>query len=272
MHKICTEIAVLHSITQVHPRKWIDMFPPLNNIFHTHTEKSDTAVCKHLRMGVATWGEAAHEIKKNESRVVRGEERRGEDSQPPDHERWESSEQAELKMDPNYPSEKSGKGEQPPAYQADMGYPPAQGFAPPQGGYPPAQGYGSAPYGAQPYTAQPYGGQPAYPGQAAVTVQPTVYVTQGTPINPVPDYLGYSIFTMLCCCLPLGIAALIYSINVSRSNARRLPLIFHSHLVIYVALWLPACLSPWIFALVSEQRHFSMNSLHDSFVILLFLI
>uniref|UniRef100_A0A8B9KRJ1 Uncharacterized protein n=1 Tax=Astyanax mexicanus TaxID=7994 RepID=A0A8B9KRJ1_ASTMX len=36
------------------------------------------------------------------------------------------------------------------------------------------------------------------------------------PQQPLPDYLGYSIFTMLCCCLPLGIAALIYSINVSR--------------------------------------------------------
>lgn len=30
-----------------------------------------------------------------------------------------------------------------------------------------------------------------------------------------PDYMAYSIFTMLCCCLPLGIAALIYSVQVS---------------------------------------------------------
>uniref|UniRef100_A0AAR2IL67 Uncharacterized protein n=1 Tax=Pygocentrus nattereri TaxID=42514 RepID=A0AAR2IL67_PYGNA len=35
------------------------------------------------------------------------------------------------------------------------------------------------------------------------------------PQQPLPDYLGYSIFTMLCCCLPLGVAALVFSVNVS---------------------------------------------------------
>ncbi|XP_042331060.1 synapse differentiation-inducing gene protein 1-like [Sceloporus undulatus] len=30
----------------------------------------------------------------------------------------------------------------------------------------------------------------------------------------VPSYIGLSIFNMLCCCLPLGIAALIYSCQV----------------------------------------------------------
>uniref|UniRef100_A0A3B3CCH0 Si:dkey-33i11.9 n=1 Tax=Oryzias melastigma TaxID=30732 RepID=A0A3B3CCH0_ORYME len=50
-----------------------------------------------------------------------------------------------------------------------------------------------------------------------VTVQPTVYVAQA-PLNPVKDYMGYSIFTLLCCCLPLGIAALIHSINVKRNS------------------------------------------------------
>ncbi|KAI5611886.1 dispanin subfamily A member 2b-like [Silurus asotus] len=111
-------------------------------------------------------------------------------------------------MDPSYADEKSGRVEHPPAYQADLGYPPAQGGIPPQGVYPQIPGYGSAPYGSQPY-----------PGQAAVTVQPTIYMTSATThINPVPDYLGYSIFTMLCCCLPLGIAALIYSINTRDAN------------------------------------------------------
>lgn len=117
-----------------------------------------------------------------------------------------SRSEQKKKMDPSNASEKSGKAEYPPAYHADMGYPPAQGVAPAPGGYPPAPGYSAAPYGAQPY-----------PGQAPITVQPTVYVTQAT-FPPVPDYLGYSIFTMLCCCLPLGIAALIYSINVSRNT------------------------------------------------------
>uniref|UniRef100_A0A3Q4H7L2 Uncharacterized protein n=1 Tax=Neolamprologus brichardi TaxID=32507 RepID=A0A3Q4H7L2_NEOBR len=36
--------------------------------------------------------------------------------------------------------------------------------------------------------------------------------------NPVNDYLGYSIFTMLCCCLPLGIAALVFSISTREAN------------------------------------------------------
>lgn len=37
-----------------------------------------------------------------------------------------------------------------------------------------------------------------------------------TPVYPStePDYLAYSIFTMLFCCLPLGIAALVFSIQV----------------------------------------------------------
>lgn len=33
-----------------------------------------------------------------------------------------------------------------------------------------------------------------------------------------PDYMAYSIFTMLCCCLPLGIAALIYSAQTQEAN------------------------------------------------------
>uniref|UniRef100_A0A3B3QIK2 Si:rp71-77l1.1 n=1 Tax=Paramormyrops kingsleyae TaxID=1676925 RepID=A0A3B3QIK2_9TELE len=54
--------------------------------------------------------------------------------------------------------------------------------------------------------------------QTVVTALSTVYVTQ-VPLNPpVPDYLGYSIFTILCCCLPLGIAGLIYSISTRDAN------------------------------------------------------
>lgn len=78
------------------------------------------------------------------------------------------------------------------------------------------QGYGAPPqYGGAPYAQQPYPQQ--YPAQPGTVAHSTVYVTQGPLANPVNDYLGYSIFTMLCCCLPLGIAALIYSISVSFS-------------------------------------------------------
>ncbi|XP_011483393.1 proline-rich transmembrane protein 1-like [Oryzias latipes] len=102
----------------------------------------------------------------------------------------------------------------PPPYQ-DM---PHQGPSP--SGHPPPQAFGyPAQYAGAGYHQQPgFMNQqpPAQPG--IVTVQPTVYVTQAPLGNPVSDYMCYSIFTMLCCCLPLGIAALIYSINAREAN------------------------------------------------------
>ncbi|KAL8220131.1 UNVERIFIED_CONTAM: hypothetical protein K2H54_039369 [Gekko kuhli] len=67
----------------------------------------------------------------------------------------------------------------------------------------------------QPYYA-PYG---AVPDQGFIT-QPLLHATYVLPVQPThePDYLGYSIFTMLCCCLPLGIAALVYSIQTRDAN------------------------------------------------------
>ncbi|XP_056331254.1 dispanin subfamily A member 2b-like [Danio aesculapii] len=57
----------------------------------------------------------------------------------------------------------------------------------------------------------PYNQGP-HPGQAVVSVQ-TV------PAAPVPDYLFYSIFTMLCCHLSfLGIAALVFSLSTRNAN------------------------------------------------------
>ncbi|XP_044062585.1 synapse differentiation-inducing gene protein 1-like [Siniperca chuatsi] len=116
---------------------------------------------------------------------------------------------------PEWSTDKSSVGQAPPPpyhdnpnLQAGLGYPPQpQGYgAPPQ--------YGGAGHGQQGYPmGQPYPAQPA-----TVTVQPTVYVTQGPLANPVNDYLCYSIFTLLCCCLPLGIAALIYSIAAREAN------------------------------------------------------
>ncbi|XP_076869049.1 uncharacterized protein LOC143519475 [Brachyhypopomus gauderio] len=113
------------------------------------------------------------------------------------------------------PEEKSGMDNQPPAYQNNYGaeFSVPQGGYPNQSGYPPGQPYG-APYG-QPLQG-PYQGM--YAGQPVVVAQPTVYVTPAPLGQPLPDYLGYSIFTLLCCCLPLGIAALIYSINTREAN------------------------------------------------------
>ncbi|KAM6935579.1 uncharacterized protein PEZ65_005919 isoform 1-T1 [Lycodopsis pacificus] len=134
---------------------------------------------------------------------------------------------------PEWAGEKSTLGHvPPPPYQdhPNPGYPqPGQGYPQPGQGYPqPGQGYpqpGQAyPPQQQGYGAPPqYGGalgQQQYPGgqQATVTVQPTVYVTRGPLDHPVNDYLCYSIFTLMCCCLPLGIAALIYSISAREAN------------------------------------------------------
>lgn len=115
---------------------------------------------------------------------------------------------------PEWTGEKVSMAHSPPPPYQDQPYP---GYPQPGLGYPlqPQPGYGFPPlYGGAPYGQQPYpGGQPA-----AVTVQPTVYVSQGPLTNPVNDYLCYSIFTMLCCCLPIGIAALVCSILAREAN------------------------------------------------------
>ncbi|KAI7806682.1 synapse differentiation-inducing gene protein 1-like [Triplophysa rosa] len=93
----------------------------------------------------------------------------------------------------------------PPPYQEPTQYPYA-GYPPP-GNYPSTSGYQGHQYGAAlgPCNQEPY------PGCPAVTVQPAVYVASVQLVSAPPDFLGYSIFTMLFCCLPLGIAALVYS-------------------------------------------------------------
>ncbi|KAG1943851.1 synapse differentiation-inducing gene protein 1-like [Pimephales promelas] len=88
---------------------------------------------------------------------------------------------------------------QPPAYQ---GIP---------AGYP--QSFPSQPVPQGPHAQGPY------PGQSVVTMQPTVFVTAAPLADPVPDYLCYSIFTMVCCCFPLGIAALVYSCSTRNANS-----------------------------------------------------
>ncbi|XP_010883374.2 trafficking regulator of GLUT4 1 [Esox lucius] len=141
------------------------------------------------------------------------------------------------------PDEKSGMGQpDPPPYQdhpqyfnagytapsgnpAPVGY--SQGYAtqPYSQPYPPGQyPQGQYPQGQYPQGQYPQGQYPPgqYPlgqnSQTAITVQPTVFVTQGALPRPLPDYLCYSIFTMLCCCLPLGTAALIYSVLTREAN------------------------------------------------------
>ncbi|KAL1258750.1 hypothetical protein QQF64_009327 [Cirrhinus molitorella] len=64
----------------------------------------------------------------------------------------------------------------------------------------------------------------AFPGQTMVTMQPAVFVPatpQANPIpldDPLPEYTWYSMFTLLCCCLHLGTAALVYSLYTQSAN------------------------------------------------------
>ncbi|CAM4704316.1 unnamed protein product [Leuciscus chuanchicus] len=95
----------------------------------------------------------------------------------------------------------------PPEYS--IGFPPSESY--PNTSGQPVQHYGA------PATSGQYIQGP-YPGQTVVTVQPPVNVSFTPLTNPEPDYLCYSIFTLLCCCLPLGSAALVYSITTRDAN------------------------------------------------------
>ncbi|XP_058051493.1 trafficking regulator of GLUT4 1-like [Ahaetulla prasina] len=77
---------------------------------------------------------------------------------------------------------------------------------------PPPPMYGASP--SMPYQYQAYAGPP---GAVPMQPQQTIFITNVQSVNE-PDYLGYSIFTLLCCCLPLGIAALIFSIKTQGAN------------------------------------------------------
>ncbi|KAH0631380.1 hypothetical protein JD844_005679 [Phrynosoma platyrhinos] len=104
----------------------------------------------------------------------------------------------------------------PPPYSEKQDYREPTPLQPPHGPATPMN-YGGVPPMPPPY--QPYPGPPgAGPNQGPILQPPqAVFITPVQPTNE-PDYLGYSIFTMFCCCLPLGIAALVYSIQTREAN------------------------------------------------------
>lgn len=112
--------------------------------------------------------------------------------------------------------------EYPPANQ----YPPPQ---PPEGAYPPADAYPppaqyppSAPYPA--YQSQPPPYDPGY-GQQQQANTVVVAATAQAPQTIVhsmtkpPNYIALSLINLLCCCWPLGIVGLIYSLKVDSEFA-----------------------------------------------------
>ncbi|KAJ1132433.1 hypothetical protein NDU88_010746 [Pleurodeles waltl] len=92
---------------------------------------------------------------------------------------------------------------------------------PPSNG--PVSSYGAPPPNLHPNPQNP-GIYPPYnmgyvQGQSTVvTTQPMVMVAQ-LPAHE-NDYLGYSIFNLICCCLCLGAAALVFSIKTRDANHR----------------------------------------------------
>ncbi|XP_062996170.1 proline-rich transmembrane protein 1-like [Elgaria multicarinata webbii] len=104
----------------------------------------------------------------------------------------------------------------PPPYSEIQPYEEPDPLIPPPGPPLPMY-YGTAP--PIPPEHQPHYGPPGAESSQGPVLQPSqaIFISPVQPTN-VPDYVPYSIFTMLCCCLPLGIAALVYSIQTQDAN------------------------------------------------------
>ncbi len=132
-----------------------------------------------------------------------------------------STEYGSTPPDPNEPG-----GNQPPGGGQAPGGGPSYGSQPPGGGQPyggPQYGdqqyggqqpYGQQPYGQQPYGQQPYGQQPY--GQPGYGQQPYGQPGYGAPAgSPPPNHLVWAILSTVLCCLPLGIASIVFSTRVN---------------------------------------------------------
>lgn len=102
---------------------------------------------------------------------------------------------------------------QPPPYSNNPPY----GAPPPLGGQFPPASYGATP-GMPPHPQGYYSPYNEDPSRGPMGYAPQQVILVSPPTVKENDYLGYSIFTLLCCCLPLGIVALVYSIQTRDAN------------------------------------------------------
>ena len=80
---------------------------------------------------------------------------------------------------------------------------------------PPPPPAGGAPYRGQP-AGQPYGGQPPGYGAQQYGGPPYGGPPYGGPTGaPPPNYLVWAILSTLFCCLPLGVAAIVFAAQVN---------------------------------------------------------
>jgi hypothetical protein len=116
----------------------------------------------------------------------------------------------------------------PPVYGQPQQGPPPGWQAPPQGPPPqaPPPGYGQQPYGAPPgYGQQPYGAPPGYGppvpyGASPGYGRPAPGYGQPPPYGAPPSgrpatYLPWAIAATILCCLPLGIASIVFANQVN---------------------------------------------------------
>ncbi|XP_042296666.1 transmembrane protein 91-like [Sceloporus undulatus] len=113
---------------------------------------------------------------------------------------------------------------------------------------PPPMGYGVVPPPVPPPYQASSGTSDAQMGQGPdFQFQQAIFIT---PVEPTkePDSLIYSIFTLICCFFPLGVAALIFSIKTqeanrngnvtsAQKNSRLARLMAHTSLGIGVLFW-----------------------------------